>query len=115
MANPEIDNYVDKVPTTELYFEAHITYEQREKTGIELKLSDLEETAAKFGFKIADFAMYKPGAPEPKKFCSTRSKDYVDILNRTGLMCTMLGVIGYKVTRYKIENTLIDVKPHYSL
>jgi len=113
MANPEIDNYVETIPTTELYFEAHITYEQKTKT--ELKLSDLEETAAKFGFKIADFAMYKPGAPEPKKFCSTRSKDYVDILNRTGLMCAMLGTIGYKVTRYKIENTLIDVKPQYSL
>ncbi len=104
---------IDKIPTTELYFESHITFEPREKTDVELKLSDLEETAAKFGFKIANFAMYKPDAPEPKKFCSTRSKDYTDILKRTMTMYSHLGAIGYKVTRYKIENTLLDVKCTY--
>lgn len=97
------------LPTTELYFECHVTVEPL----FEERLIEFKEICNQHGFRVADLLMQKrqDDTPERSKhdsFCTGRSTDYGDIHNRMCRLCQDLQVNGVKVWRYKIENTLVD-------
>lgn len=96
-------------PTTDLYFEAHITIDP--PTG-EQFLS-LKSMSSFHGFKIADLFLRKPdgsvGAQHTlDAFCTFRSKDWIDINLKLNTLLKTLPANGFVVRRYKIENTLLD-------
>lgn len=97
--------------TTELYFESHITIEPV-FDGHLLEVKDIVEC---YGFKVADLLMKKREKDTETRskydtFCTTRSKSYQQIENNTLACVDRLTNRGFKVWRYKIENTLIDVR-----
>jgi hypothetical protein len=95
--------------TTELYFEAHVTTDPIEDP--DEAPGQFAWLVKKFGFRRAEF-LYKKTlqVAKPDDFLTTRSTDYSDILKRTeGLVDTLIEA-GYTVRRYKIENTLLDVR-----
>lgn len=101
-------------PTTELYFEAHITIEP--VFGGELEF--LAEIVSRNGFRVADLLMKKRKGDTPERsqydtFCTARSKTYSDIYARSRACVAELRFYGYGVWRMKIENTLLD--EHYEL
>lgn len=90
---------------TKLYFEAHITLDPVLEPE---RLQFLKDIAAKWDFRIADLIMVK-GEPNLKDaFCSARSRSWYGIKSMTKHMAKELKQNGFKVRRYKIENTLID-------
>ncbi len=98
-------------PTTELYFEAHVTLDPvfgstRER---------LAEVAKVYGFRVADLLMRKtaggPAVPSAEDaFMTARSVRYDDIRERTVGVVQALQRAGFSVRRYKVENTLVDSK-----
>ena len=97
--------------TTLLYFECHVTiepvYDQR--------LEDLRAYALEFGFRVADLQMRKRLADSPERsqfdtFCTRRDGDYGRMVKMMHAFITFIIEHGYKVWRYKIENTLLDVR-----
>jgi len=125
---------------TQLYFEAHVTIEPvfddpcevcqgcgvvppgRECTVCngegKLTSSDLgavKQIAKSHGFKVADLLMQKRKADTQERskddtFCTARSKSYEDIHGRTVGLIVDLKSAGFKVWRYKIEDTVLDSK-----
>lgn len=92
--------------TTELYFETHITIDPvPEEQEIELK-----QIVSGFGFRVAELYMKKGKRSILDSFMTTRGTDYEDVLLRTEACVDSLIDNGYHVRRYKIENTLLDVK-----
>ncbi len=100
-----------ETPTTDLYFEAHVTIEP---VMDEIRLEKLKAVADRCGFRVADLMMVKrketPKRSPYDTFCTTRSKDYDDIVSRVEELIYSIVPMGYKVWRYKIENTLVDVR-----
>mgnify|MGYP000013416462 CR=1 FL=1 len=97
--------------TTELYFEAHITIEPV----FDQQLALAETIAKRHGFRIADLLMLKRVADTPERsqydtFMTGRSTDYADLFCRTEDCVFSLQSCGFQVWRYKIENTLLDVR-----
>ena len=103
------------IPTTDLYFEAHITTDPIP--------SDTDDALARAwvilhagqvrGFRVADLLMRKGDAWVPHTadaFFSTRSNSYPDVIERTREFVAWLARAGVKVRRFKIENTLVDVR-----
>lgn len=95
-----------------LYFEAHVTTDP--VFGADLER--LKALAQAHRFRVAKLLMRKRegGLEEPHvddSFCTARSTEWIDILNRTLLLVQDLGDAGFKVRRYKIEDTLLDIKP----
>jgi len=95
-------------PTTDHYFEAHITIdpvlddERRES---------LDLVASWHGFRVAELLMKKTGERSGiDDFLTARSIDYDDIEQRTEKAITSLKQNNFVVRRYKIENTLVDVR-----
>lgn len=102
-------------PTTKLYFECHITIEPV----FDERLEHLKELAKPYRFKVADLLMRKRLADTPERssfdtFLTGHSKDYLDLEGRMMSLATRCSSEGYKVWRYKIENTLLDVKFDHS-
>jgi len=90
---------------TDLYFEAHITIEPIPQE----KVSALKALCKRYEFRLADFILLH-GDKEPKAFCTTRDRLWSTINKKVHEFKTTLGQEGYKVLRYKIENTLVDVR-----
>jgi hypothetical protein len=95
-------------PTTDLYFEAHITISP---IGDDYVLrSRVEDLGRSLGFRMATFLLKKDDQDQPDDFFSSRSHDYELIEYQVEMMVRYLNEYGVKVKRYKIENTLLDVK-----
>lgn len=98
--------------TTDLYFEAHVTIEPVLEG---LAAGHLKFLVEKWKFKVADLLMQKRNEDTPERskfdtFCSSRDKNYGRILSRTIGLIEDLKENGFKVWRYKIENTVVDSK-----
>lgn len=94
------------IHTTELYFETHITIDPVEEDREYL----LKGLASSFGFRVAELYMKKGGRSRLDSFMTTRGTDYEDVQQRTIACVETLQKEGYTVRRYKIENTLLDVR-----
>jgi hypothetical protein len=98
-------------PTTELYFEAHVTIEPVFGERLEL----FKTICRAHLFRPAELLMKKRQADTAKRsrydtFCTARSGSYADIVERTTCVVGLLRKAGFTVWRFKIENTLIDVR-----
>lgn len=98
---------------TGLYFEAHVTLEPV----FDDRLAFLKTIAQQYHFRVADLLMVKKagdaGEPNAKdSFCTSRSKEWKIIESRTRYFVNALRSRGFKVYRYKIENTIVDSKIH---
>lgn len=92
-----------------LYYEAHVTIEPT----FDEKLTQLQEIAGKFYFRVADLLMQKRTEDTPERskndtFATTRHKNWEVILARVISFIAELQANGFKVWRYKIEDTLLD-------
>lgn len=98
---------MDTKPTTDLYFEAHVTIDPV-STSEEVLLFD---TAKNRGFTVAELYMKKNTGLRSRldDFMTSRSNDYDDIVYRTTLLVAELQAAGFSVRRWKIENTLVDI------
>lgn len=93
------------------YYEAHVTIEP-------VFGEDLDKVSAisrNHKFKVADLLMQKrkEDAPDRSKFdtfATGHGKDYEDLQTRVINLVADLKENGYKVWRYKIEDTLLDSK-----
>lgn len=95
--------------TSKLYYEAHITIEpvfdyRRDVAGV---------IAESNKFKLADLLMKKRSEDTEKRsskdtFMTGHSKSRLDIEKRTRDTIVQLQEHGFKVWRYKIEDTLLD-------
>ena len=91
-------------PTTEHYFEAHITIDPVEADDLEVRV-----IAGSLGFRIAELLMKKTLDPSKlDTFMTAKSKHFTDIDSRTKRAVSLLQSNGYNVRRYKIENILVD-------
>jgi hypothetical protein len=95
--------------TTELYFEVHITldpvFDQQRNLAAAIGL--------RWGFRLAELIMRKEtGAPEQPHqddtFMTARGTDWNETRRRTIATVLDLQRAGFKVRRYKVENTLVD-------
>lgn len=89
---------------SDLYYECHVTVDPEfAKKHLELfaKISDM------YNFRISSFLMFVDHG-EPKAFTTARGTDMTDIQTRMESLCKALKVNGFKVLRYKIEDTLLD-------
>lgn len=111
--NPLLDTWESfpcgcKAPThtTDLYFEAHITIAP---VTDDQKVA-LMELGHLYGYRMATFLLKKGSTAVPDDFFTARGTSYDDLLYKT-LQCVLaLKDLGVTVKRYKIENTLLDVK-----
>lgn len=94
------------VYTTELYFETHITIDPVE----DHREAELKKLVTVFGFRLAELFMKKGGRSRLDSFMTTRGSNYDDVYMRTLRCVNALINAEYKVRRYKIENTLLDVR-----
>lgn len=99
------------IHTTELYFESHITIEPV----FDERLEQFKEICASEGFKAAELLMKKRSADTAERsqydtFCTSRDLIYDNIQTRTLTLVEKLKSSGFDVWRYKIENTLLDVR-----
>lgn len=94
--------------TTELYFEAHVTIDPVLDVQ---QIGALTALVRPYGFRVAELLM-KKGLHKSRldDFMTTRGPDYDDIVTRTEECVAELTSAGYAVRRYKIENTLLDVR-----
>lgn len=91
---------------TNLYFETHITIDPVDENQ-ELLLKWL---VAPYGFRVAELYMKKGGRSRLDSFMTTRGTNYEDVSSRTLQCVEELINEGYNVRRYKIENTLLDIR-----
>lgn len=129
---------------TQLYFESHVTIEpvfdelddmectlcggcliERDHAmsscpGPKTPLEKVKGIARDHGFKVAELLMQRRKADTQERskddtFCTARSKSYEDIHNRTVGLIVDLKAAGFKVWRYKIEDTIMDSKHNDAL
>jgi len=96
---------------SDLYYECHITIEPVFGPRLEL----LKEVVRPMGFRVADLLMLRNREATPERseydtFCTTRGKDYEDIVARMEWAVDSLQNCGFDVWRYKVEDTLLDVR-----
>ena len=94
---------------TKLYYEAHVTIEPVFDADRDFAAS----IARPFKFKLADLLMRKRSEDTEERskndtFMTGHSTDYEDIKQRTISLVKQLQSYGYKVWRYKIEDTICD-------
>lgn len=99
-----------------LYYEAHVTIEPvfdaaREQADI---------LAREHSFKLAHLLMQKRelDAPERSKhdtFMTAHSRELEELIERTQSLIIALKAAGYKVWRYKIEDTVLDSRAQDTL
>lgn len=92
-------------PTTELYFEAHVTIDPVDPS----ELADLKRSAKALGFRVAEFIMAK-GQKQKDTFLTGRDEDFLALRERMTGLIQSLRILGLTVRRYKIENTIVDSK-----
>lgn len=90
---------------TNLYYESHITIDPVYEDG----LAKFKKLAAKYNFRVAKLLMEKTPSTLDS-FCTSRSKEYTQIVNDTICLVEALRGEGFHVRRYKIEDTLVDSK-----
>lgn len=93
-------------PITNLYFETHITIDPVDEDQEDF----LKNLVFSYGFRVAELYMKKGDRSRLDSFMTTRGTDYEDVRSRTVRCVDTLVNSGYKVRRYKIENTLLDVR-----
>ena len=98
-------------PTTELYFESHVTIEPV----FDRRLDTFKFICMNYGFRVAELLMKKRPDDTPERsqfdtFCTGRSKFYDDLHLRMVNLVKALQENDFQVWRYKIENTLLDVR-----
>jgi hypothetical protein len=96
----------DAMYTTELYFEAHITIDPVPED----KLDDLRQFVKKYGFRVADLYKVNGERSVVDSFMTARDTEFKELDIRTAACVAALTMLGYTVRRYKIENTLLDVR-----
>lgn len=94
-----------------LYYESHITVEPVFGERLDL----FKKLAKIFTFKVADLLMQKRNEDTPERskfdtFCTARCKEYELIEQNTLNLVEILKEHGFQVWRYKIEDTLLDVR-----
>lgn len=89
---------------SKLYYEVHVTIEPVEQDKYVL----FEKLAAAQGFWCSEWALKKENGYN--FFATTRSKSYDGAYSRMYHLITSLAVRGFKVLRYKIEDTVLDSK-----
>lgn len=90
---------------SDLYFECHVTIEPVSGP----RLAYLEEVSRTHGFQVATFLMLKDGTT-PSSFTSARDESFSKMLVRMVDFVRFLRTVGFRVKRYKIEDTLLDSK-----
>ena len=94
---------------TKYYYESHIT--------IDPVFDEARDTVAEFAsmhnFKLAKLIMRKREADaetpaQDDTFMTGHSRKFKDIEQRTKDLVIMLNTAGFKVRRYKIEDTILD-------
>lgn len=103
------ENVAEIRRTTNLYFEAHITIAPVDGERTEA----LRSLGQRYGYRMATFLLKKGSTAVPDDFFTARSTDYDDLLRKTRRCVEHLLQAGIHVKRYKIENTLLDVKFPY--
>lgn len=93
------------------YYEAHVTIEP--VFGEDLRI--VASLTKNHKFKVADLLMQKRKEDTPDRskfdtFATGHGKDYDDLKSRVIGLVEELKEYGYKVWRYKIEDTLLDSK-----
>lgn len=96
---------------SDLYYEAHITIEPV----FDETLKTVSNICRKHSFHIADLLMQKRKEDKPERskydtFATTRGVYYDDIVSRTQSCVNELLDNGFSVWRYKIEDTMLDIK-----
>ncbi len=86
-----------------LYYESHITI----APVIGQELLDFKHICLGFNFRVAKLLMEK-GPSRLDAFCTGRSNNYTDIVERTHGLVMCLNQAGFTVRRYKIEDTIVD-------
>lgn len=94
-----------------LYYEAHVTIEPV----FDERLHLFRETAERYGFRVADLLLQKRKSDKPERskrdsFCTARSNDFDKLKSWTECLMVDLKGLGFQVWRWKIEDTLIDVR-----
>lgn len=95
-----------KTHTTDLYFEAHITIAPVTPT----QKVTIGTIGLRHGFRMATFLLKKDSQAVPDDFFTGRSTDYDALLEKTLYLVDYLQQMDVTVKRYKIENTLLDVR-----
>lgn len=101
---------------SKLYYEAHITIEPV----FDEDLARAKPFAELYGFRVAELLMKKreEGTETRSKydtFMTGHGKEYYDIQNRTACLVKVLQDAGFKVWRYKIEDTILDSRSNDEL
>ncbi len=94
-----------------LYYECHITLEPVYDRRLEIA----DRTVSYHGFRMADPLMQKRKEDTPERsakdtFCTARDKSYRNLEARMYECVWDLQYAGFQVWRYKIEDTLLDVR-----
>ena len=93
-----------------LYFESHVTIDPV----FDADLDRFRGLACQYGFRVASLLMRKgDGVLVPSvddTFCTSRGQVWEDIKCRTRLLVSAAIAEGFTVRRYKIEDTLLDVR-----
>lgn len=92
-------------------YEAHITIEPV----FDDSLLQLELLVGDFGFRVADLLMKKRACETAKRsdkdtFCTAKSNDLAGLTANTNACVAHLLSAGYAVWRYKLEETILDVR-----
>lgn len=95
----------------DLKFESHITVEP----AYDEDLERLKEIVRPFGFRVADLLMRKRLRDTPERsqfdtFCTARCDDREGMIATTKECVDALQAQDFRVWRYKIEETLLDVR-----
>ena len=94
---------------SKLYYEAHITIEPV----FDLERAVASNIAMPYNFKLADLLMKKRNEDTEERsskdtFMTGHSKSFKDLEQRTKECIMTLQIAGFKVWRYKIEDTILD-------
>lgn len=98
-------------PAARFYYESHITIEPV----FDRALMRVAQISAAHGFKVADLLMQKRASDTAERskhdtFCTGRSRDFDDLCERMEWCVRHLRAVGFRVWRYKIEDTILDSK-----
>lgn len=90
--------------TSKHYYEAHVTVEPVEGE----RLSFMKLIAEDYSFRVAELLLRNGTKHRDDTFCTSRHVDWDHIRIRTEGLVRDLRENGFKVFRYKIEDTLVD-------
>lgn len=95
------------LPIAKHYYECHVTIEPAYKhSDREL----IEQWAHVFYFRLAEFLFRNGAKANPDTFLTSRHKDYDILHTRMINLIKELQQAGFKILRYKIEDTIMDSK-----